>query len=100
MGALHVAIARVPGWRITRLFAAIAFTAAVYNAISIVFSTGGFSDAAYLAAGSLTYLVSTIHAVCWVLYAYAYRHGSLRRAPRFITRLAVAGGFVGRVCAR
>ena len=28
MGVLHVAIARAPGWRIARLFAAIAFTAA------------------------------------------------------------------------
>jgi PAS domain S-box-containing protein len=90
MGALHVAIARVPGWRITRLFAAIAFTAAGYNAISLVFSTGGFSDTVYLAAGNLTYLVATIHAVCWILYAYADKHGSLRQAPKFITRLAVA----------
>ncbi len=97
MGALHVAIARVPGWRITRLFAAIAFTAAAYNAISIIFSTSGFSDAAYLAAGSLTYLVATAHAVCWVLYAYADKHGSFRRAPRFITRLAVAAVLAGAV---
>lgn len=97
MGAMHVAIARVPGWRITRLFAAIAFTAAGYNAISIIFSTGGFPDKVYLAAGDLIYLVGTIHAVCWILYAYSDKNGSLEQAPKFIMRLAIAALLAGVV---
>jgi len=96
MGAMHVAIARVPGWRITRLFAAIAFTAAGYNAISIIFSTGGFPDDTYLAAGNLIYLVATIHAVCWILYAYADKNGSLVQAPKYIVRLS-AGAILAAI---
>jgi PAS domain S-box-containing protein len=96
MGALHVAIARAPGWRIARLAAAIALTAAAFNLVSLTFSLDGFSGAAYVAAGNLTYLFITIHAVCWILYAYADKDGLLSRAPKPIRWLVVS---VVAVCA-
>jgi two-component system cell cycle sensor histidine kinase/response regulator CckA len=95
MGALHVAIARAPGWRIARLFAAIAFTAAAYNVLSVIFCTGNLPDAAYLAAAKLTYLIVTVHAACWILYAYADKHGSLDAAPGYLTWLAVSAVILG-----
>src|SRR4051812_8455988 len=82
MGVLHVAISRAPGWRIARLFAAIAFTAAFYNIFSLLLCLDGLSDSAYVTAGNLCYLTATIHAVCWTLYAFADEDGSLRTVPR------------------
>ncbi len=96
MGALHVAIARAPGWRIARLAAAIALTATAYNVASLVLSVDGLSRAAYLTAGNVTYLIITVHAVCWILYAYADKDGSLARAPKAILWLI---GSAVAVCA-
>ncbi len=88
MGALHVAIARAPGWRIARFPAAIALTAAGYNLVSLAFCLDGFSDTTYLAAGNLTFLILTVHSACWILYAYAGTDGSLARTPKQIFWLA------------
>ena len=90
MGALHVAIARAPGWRIARFAAAIALTAAAYNIVSLALSLDGLSSTAYLAAGNLTYWIVTVHSVCWILYAYADKDGSLARTPRQIVWLAIS----------
>ena len=90
MGALHIAMARAPGWRIARFPAAIALTAAAYNIVSLAFSLDGFSDAAYLTAGNLTFLILTVHSACWILYAYAGTDGSLARTPKHILLLAVS----------
>jgi PAS domain S-box-containing protein len=76
MAALHFAIARAPGWRIARLFAGLALTAGVYNALSACFAVQGLSDAHYLIAGRLTYLVASVHVVLWIAYAYSDRDGS------------------------
>ena len=99
MGVLHVAISRAPGWRIARLAAAIALTAAAYNIVSLALSLDGLSEPAYIAAGNLTYLIVTVHAVCWILYAYADKDGSLARAPRQILWLAVSAVAVCAVLA-
>jgi PAS domain S-box-containing protein len=90
MGTLHVAIARAPGWRIARLFAAIAFTAAIYNVASLILCLDGLSNAVYIAAGNGAYLIATIHAACWILYAFADRDGSLNGVPKRIQWLAVS----------
>jgi PAS domain S-box-containing protein len=90
MGVLHVAISRAPGWRIARLFAAIAFTAALYNVFSLLLCLDGLSDAVYITAGNLCYLIATIHAVCWTLYAYSDPDGSLGTVPRQILWLAIS----------
>ena len=65
MAALHFAIARAPGWRIARLFAGMALTAGLYNTLNAVYCIAGMPDAVYLAAGRLSYLVGTVHAVLW-----------------------------------
>jgi PAS domain S-box-containing protein len=90
MGVLHVAISRAPGWRNARLFAAIAFTAAAYNVFSLLLCLNGLSDAVYIAAANLSYLVATLHAVCWILYAYADPDGSMGGVPRQIVWLAAS----------
>src|SRR5947207_864911 len=82
VAALHVALARAPGWRIARLFAAIAATAGLYNLLSAVFSIGGLSDAVYFTASRTIYVVATIHGVLWVLYAWSDGSGSLPGLPK------------------
>src|SRR5262249_7337325 len=89
MGALHVAIARAPGWRIARVAAAVALPTAAYNIVKLTLSVGGFFPPLYIPAGKLTYVVITIHAVCWILYAYADSEGPLARVPNRV-RLLVA----------
>ena len=70
--------------------AAIALTAAAYNIVSLALSLDGLSSTAYLAAGNLTYWIVTVHSVCWILYAYADKDGSLARTPRQIVWLAIS----------
>ena len=97
MAALHFAIARAPGWRIARLFAGMALTAGLYNILNAVYCIAGMSDAVYLAAGRLSYLVGTVQAVLWLVYAYSDGNGSLRTAPRtvrWVAASAVAAGLV------
>ena len=81
MAALHLAIARTPGWRIARLFTGLALTAGIYNALSACFAVEGLPDAHYLAAGRLIYLVGTVHVALWLVYAYSDRDGSFRTLP-------------------
>jgi PAS domain S-box-containing protein len=95
MGTLHIALARAPGWRIARLFAAIAFTAAAYNLLDVILSTTGFTANASFAAENLTYLVATVNAVFWILYAHADKHGSLHAAPRYVNWLAISAVVIG-----
>jgi hypothetical protein len=90
MGVLHVAVARAPGWRIARLFSAIAFTAGAYNISSFILCINGLSDAAYISAGNLAYLTATLHGVCWILYAYADEDGSPHAVPKRVQWLAGA----------
>ncbi len=97
MGVLHCAIARAPGWRIARLYAGIALTAGLYSVLNVVYCIDGMSDAVYLAAGRLSYLVGTVEGVFWLVYAYSDCNGSLRAAPRpvrWIATSTVAAGVV------
>src|SRR3974390_769077 len=90
MAALQFAIARAPGWRIARLFAGMALTAGLYNIVNSVYCIAGMSDAVYLAAGRLSYLTGTVHAVLWLMYAYSDGNGSLRKAPRWVRWVAAS----------
>ena len=99
MAALQFAIARAPGWRIARLFAGMALTAGLYNILNSVYCIAGMSDAVYLAAGRLSYLTGTFHAVLWLMYAYSDGNGSLRKAPRWVRWVAASAGAVGLVFA-
>ena len=92
MAAIHFAIARAPGWRIARLFAGMALTAGLYNILNAVYCIAGMSDAVYLAAGRLSYLVGTVQAVLWLVYAYSDGNGSLRKAPRSVRWVAASAG--------
>ncbi len=97
MAALHYAIARAPGWRISRVLAGIALTAGLYSVLNAVYCTEGLSDAVYLGAGRLSYLVATLQAVLWLVYAYSDTNGSLRTAPRVVRWVAVSALAVGLV---
>ena len=90
IGVLHGAIARAPGWRIARYFAAIALTAAGYNALSVVSRMRELPDSAYLFTANLSYLLVTAHAISWLLYTYADKHGSLAVTPKYIVWSATA----------
>jgi PAS domain S-box-containing protein len=90
MAALHFAIARAPGWRIARLYAGIAFTAGLYSILNAIYCVEGLSDATYLAAGRLSYLVGTVQCVFWFVYAYSDSNGSLRTAPRSVRWVAIS----------
>ena len=90
MAGLHIAIARAPGWRVARLFAGIALTAGLYSLVNTVYAIQGLPDAAYLAAGRLSYLIGTVHALFWLVYAYSDSNGSLRTAPRWVRWVAAS----------
>ena len=90
MAGLHIAIARAPGWRVARLFAGIALTAGLYSLVNTVYAIQGLPDAAYLAAGRLSYLIGTVHALLWLVYAYSDGNGSLRTAPRWVRWVAAS----------
>jgi two-component system cell cycle sensor histidine kinase/response regulator CckA len=101
MAALHCAIARAPGWRIARVFAGMALTACIYDILNIVYCVAGLSDAVYLAAGRISYLVATVQGVLWLVYAYSDGASdgdrslhSLPKAVRWIAVSAVMAGLV------
>ena len=76
--AFHLAASRAQAWRAERVFAAIAFTAGLYNVTGLVFASDGLSDATYLTVGGLAYAIASLHAVAWLVYAFGGPDASLR----------------------
>ncbi|MFT3914421.1 MAG: HAMP domain-containing sensor histidine kinase [Anaeromyxobacteraceae bacterium] len=68
LGALCLAFSAAPGWRHLRLFALVAWSAALYSA-SDVPQTLAVSDRAILAASQLSLSAATLHVALWVLYS-------------------------------
>jgi signal transduction histidine kinase/ActR/RegA family two-component response regulator len=75
---LHLAVSRARAWRAERTFAAIAFSAGLYNLTGLVFATGGLSDATYLAVGRFAYAIASVQCVAWLLYAFGGPDAALR----------------------
>lgn len=85
---LQLMFSRAPGWRVTRVYAAIAATAAAYSVSTAVFCIEGLPDEVYLLAGRIVYLVAVLHCVAWLAYAFGGPEASLRIAPRSVQALA------------
>ena len=90
MAMLHLALARAPGWRLARLFAVIALSAASYNIVSGFLSSGGFPDVFYLRLARLAYFIANLHCCTWILYAHAGADGSLRQVPERVRWMVVS----------
>jgi len=84
IAAVQFALARAPGWRIARVYGAMALTAGLYSLVNIVYSVADLPVGVYLAAGRLSYLLGGLQAVLWFVYAYADDNGSLQTAPRWV----------------
>jgi PAS domain S-box-containing protein len=95
VGTHHFALARAPGWRIARLYGAIALAAGLYSSLDIIYPLDGMSDAVYLTTGRLSYLLGTLQGVLWFVYAYSDSTGSLRALPRPVRWIACAVLAVG-----
>jgi signal transduction histidine kinase/ActR/RegA family two-component response regulator len=92
LAILFLVLAKAPGWgRVSRLMAAIALTAGLYNALSRLYSVPGYADWVYLAAARLTYLVAALHCVAWLIYAFGGRRPTARAMPVPIRWIAVLG---------
>ena len=68
LGALCLAFSAAPGWRHLRLFALVAWSAALYSASDIP-QTLAVSDGAIRAASQLSLSAATLHVALWVLYS-------------------------------
>jgi signal transduction histidine kinase/ActR/RegA family two-component response regulator len=67
----HLAISRAPGWRFARVFAAIALSAGLYNAIGPIFATDGLAPETYRTAASVSYVLASLHCAFWLIYAFS-----------------------------
>lgn len=78
----QLAIARAPGWRVARLFAAIAGTAGLYSAGNVIFMVAGLPLGVYEMAGRAQYVWASLHLVAWLPFAYGSETLSFRDVPR------------------
>lgn len=86
----HFAIARAPGWRAARTFAAIALTAGLYNITGLVFATDGLSNPAYAAAAQLADVLASLHCIAWLIYAFGGPQATPKELPRPIQVVVLA----------
>lgn len=81
-GLVHVAISRAPGWRVARISACIALSAASYSALASIFGIPNLELGTYLVVARATYVAAFVHACSWVIFAYGGPDASLRQLPR------------------
>jgi CheY-like chemotaxis protein len=93
-GTMFLLISRAHGWQRGRLFAALAYSAAAYSAVDIVFTLQHAPDAALRIIGPLNYLFGAIHCAGWLLYAYSTPERPWRSlGPRLRALVIVTLGF-------
>ena len=70
MGVVFVVLARAPGWERARVARVIAFSAAGYAAVDVVFSASWIEAGTSRLIGATNFVFAAIHASAWVVYAY------------------------------
>ena len=71
MGGMFLVIGQAPGWERARLSTLIAFSAACYAAVDVVFSLRGVSAEAIRITGVVNFFLAAVHCSAWVVYAFA-----------------------------
>jgi signal transduction histidine kinase/ActR/RegA family two-component response regulator len=94
----HFAISRAPGWRVSRAFAAIAGTAALYCLGNLFFNHPGQPDAVYRACTHWNYFWGHLHVLAWWPFALGGPRAEWLRMPGWAraftaASLVVAGVF-------
>lgn len=77
----HIAISRAPGWRVARVFATIALTAAMYSTGNVIFTLHDLPIEVYEWALRGQYVWASLHFLAWLPFAYGAEHPSLRGLP-------------------
>ena len=71
MGAFFAVVGRAPGWSRARLYMFVAFTAACYSAVDILFSIEGLPMVTVTLIGDLNFLFAALHVSAWVVVSEA-----------------------------
>ena len=78
MGGMFVVIARAPGWQRARVFTLIAFSAALYAAVDVVFSLPSVAPETVRLTGVLNFFLATVHCSAWLVVAFSSSQRPLR----------------------
>lgn len=81
-GALALAFAGAPGWRYFKIFALVAFTAAVYGADDALIAYADTSHALIPVVARLNAAVAFLHCAAWIAYVRRQYDDPLRRIDR------------------
>jgi signal transduction histidine kinase/ActR/RegA family two-component response regulator len=71
MGVFFFVVARAPGWSRARLYTLVAFTAACYSAVDMLFSIEGLPMTTVTLIGDLNFLFAALHVSAWVVLSEA-----------------------------
>jgi signal transduction histidine kinase/CheY-like chemotaxis protein len=90
MGGMFVVIARAPGWERARVFTLIAFSAALYAAVDVVFSLPWVTPETVRLTGVLNFFLATVHCSAWLVVAFSSPKRPLRDlSPRLKALIVV-----------
>jgi signal transduction histidine kinase/CheY-like chemotaxis protein len=95
MGGMFVVVARAPGWQRARLFALIAFSAAFYAAIDVLFSLPWLDPETVRHAGVLNFFLASVHCSAWVVVTFSSAERPWGDLPRRLKLLVSAAVFLG-----
>ncbi len=82
--ATFLVLARAPGWRHARVYALLAFSAACYSMVDIVFTVPGFEAETLRRLTALNYLFGAINCALWLAFAFAHPEQRWHAVPRWI----------------
>jgi signal transduction histidine kinase len=97
MGGMFLVIGRAPGWERSRLSTLIAFSAALYAAVDIVFSLRGLNPEVIRLTGVVNFFLAAVHCSAWVVYAFAAPtrpFATLARSLRVVVIVTLALGLL------
>ncbi len=97
MGGMFLIMGRAPGWERARLSTLIAFSAALYASIDVVFSVEGLSADVIRHVGVLNFFLAAVHCAAWLVFAFAAPTRPLVSLPRPIKLLALVTVTLGLV---
>lgn len=100
MGGMFVVVARAPGWQRARLFTLIAFSAALYAAVDVMFSLPWLDPELVRGTGVLNFFLASVHCSAWVLVAFSSPErpwGDLPRRLKLVVSLAVLLGAIALI---
>jgi signal transduction histidine kinase/ActR/RegA family two-component response regulator len=100
MGVFFFFVARAPGWSRARLYTVVAFTAACYSAVDMLFSIEGLPMTTVTLIGNLNFLFAAMHVSAWVVLSEtdpSRPFATLSRRYRVLISITVLLGLVATV---